>query len=75
MLTFNIKDVLDNFWISSLRMFRVTCCSDLFMPAHHFSIVLQHNKGSDKVLTKCTALEEKEAQNLEVVAFCEDVAM
>ncbi|XP_067090439.1 phosphatidylinositol 4-phosphate 3-kinase C2 domain-containing subunit alpha [Osmerus mordax] len=35
----------------------------------------QHNKGSDKVLTKCTALEEKESQNLEVVAFCEDVAI
>uniref|UniRef100_A0A673Z6I2 Phosphatidylinositol 4-phosphate 3-kinase C2 domain-containing subunit alpha n=1 Tax=Salmo trutta TaxID=8032 RepID=A0A673Z6I2_SALTR len=35
----------------------------------------QHDKGSGKALAKYTALEEKEAQNLEVVAFCEDVAI
>uniref|UniRef100_A0AAZ3RDJ3 Phosphatidylinositol-4-phosphate 3-kinase n=1 Tax=Oncorhynchus tshawytscha TaxID=74940 RepID=A0AAZ3RDJ3_ONCTS len=35
----------------------------------------QHDKGSGRALAKYTALEEKEAQNLEVVAFCEDVAI
>lgn len=34
-------------------------------------VVSQHDKRPGRVLY--TALEEKEAQNLEVVAFCEDV--
>ncbi|XP_063053941.1 phosphatidylinositol 4-phosphate 3-kinase C2 domain-containing subunit alpha-like, partial [Engraulis encrasicolus] len=34
----------------------------------------QLNKGSAKVLTKYPTLLDKEAQNLEVVAFCEDIA-
>uniref|UniRef100_A0A6Q2Y786 Phosphatidylinositol 4-phosphate 3-kinase C2 domain-containing subunit alpha n=1 Tax=Esox lucius TaxID=8010 RepID=A0A6Q2Y786_ESOLU len=34
-----------------------------------------HDKGSGKILAKHSALKEKEAQNLEVVAFCEDVAI
>ncbi|KAL0967958.1 hypothetical protein UPYG_G00260330 [Umbra pygmaea] len=35
----------------------------------------KHDKGSGKVLAKYSVLEEKDAQNLEVVAFCEDVAI
>ena len=38
-------------------------------------LVFQLNKGSVKVLTKYPTLLDKEAQNLEVVAFCEDAAM
>nr|XP_005159362.2 phosphatidylinositol 4-phosphate 3-kinase C2 domain-containing subunit alpha isoform X1 [Danio rerio]XP_005159363.2 phosphatidylinositol 4-phosphate 3-kinase C2 domain-containing subunit alpha isoform X1 [Danio rerio] len=34
----------------------------------------QVNKGSTNVLSKYSALQEKEAQNLEVVAFCEDIS-
>uniref|UniRef100_A0A6Q2XSU9 Phosphatidylinositol 4-phosphate 3-kinase C2 domain-containing subunit alpha n=1 Tax=Esox lucius TaxID=8010 RepID=A0A6Q2XSU9_ESOLU len=34
-----------------------------------------NNTGSGKILAKHSALKEKEAQNLEVVAFCEDVAI
>ncbi|TNN49178.1 Phosphatidylinositol 4-phosphate 3-kinase C2 domain-containing subunit alpha [Liparis tanakae] len=33
-----------------------------------------HDKGKGKGLVKNAALEEQDAQNLEVVAFCEDVA-
>lgn len=36
------------------------------------SVFLQVNKGSTNVLSKY--LEEKEVQNLEVVAFCEDIS-
>uniref|UniRef100_A0A8C1SVU4 Phosphatidylinositol 4-phosphate 3-kinase C2 domain-containing subunit alpha n=1 Tax=Cyprinus carpio TaxID=7962 RepID=A0A8C1SVU4_CYPCA len=34
----------------------------------------QVNKGSTNVLSKYSILEEKEVQNLEVVAFCEDIS-
>ncbi|XP_050990973.1 phosphatidylinositol 4-phosphate 3-kinase C2 domain-containing subunit alpha [Labeo rohita] len=34
----------------------------------------QVNKGSSNVLSKYSILEGKEAQNLEVVAFCEDIS-
>ncbi|KAJ7998180.1 hypothetical protein DPEC_G00219920 [Dallia pectoralis] len=34
----------------------------------------KHNMGNGEVLTKHSVLEEKKTQNLEVVAFCEDVA-
>ncbi|XP_028842597.1 phosphatidylinositol 4-phosphate 3-kinase C2 domain-containing subunit alpha [Denticeps clupeoides] len=34
----------------------------------------QINKGNEKVLSKYPTLQEKDAQNLEVNAFCEDVA-
>ncbi len=49
------------------------------MSAHRYnrgfvSVFLQVNKGSTNVLSKYSVLEEKEAQNLEVVAFCEDIS-
>ncbi|XP_062402676.1 phosphatidylinositol 4-phosphate 3-kinase C2 domain-containing subunit alpha [Sardina pilchardus] len=54
----------------------VTRSHSLNIPAtssnHHNN---QLNKGSAKVLTKYPTLLDKEAQNLEVVAFCEDIAI
>lgn len=38
------------------------------------SLCLLQDKGRGKGLVKNAALEEQDAQNLEVVAFCEDVA-
>ncbi|GLD65494.1 phosphatidylinositol 4-phosphate 3-kinase C2 domain-containing subunit alpha-like protein [Lates japonicus] len=38
------------------------------------STFLNHDKGKGKGLVKNAALEEQDAQNLEVVAFCEDIA-
>uniref|UniRef100_A0A4W4FJ69 Phosphatidylinositol-4-phosphate 3-kinase n=1 Tax=Electrophorus electricus TaxID=8005 RepID=A0A4W4FJ69_ELEEL len=40
----------------------------------HHSQSKQVSKGSGNVLTKYAALQEMEAQNLEVIAFCEDIA-
>lgn len=38
------------------------------------SVFLQVSKGSANVLSKYSVLQQKEAQNLEVVAFCEDIS-
>uniref|UniRef100_A0A8C7IGF1 Phosphatidylinositol 4-phosphate 3-kinase C2 domain-containing subunit alpha n=1 Tax=Oncorhynchus kisutch TaxID=8019 RepID=A0A8C7IGF1_ONCKI len=42
---------------------------------HSLTIPASSSQQNGKALAKYTALEEKEAQNLEVVAFCEDVAI
>ncbi len=37
-------------------------------------VLFLQDKGKGKGLVKNAALEEQDAQNLEVVAFCEDIA-
>lgn len=45
------------------------------MADHNYGFVfLQVSEGSANALSKYSALQEKEAQNLEVVAFCEDIS-
>lgn len=51
----------------SQRLISITMSSCL-------SVFLQVSKGSANVLSKYSVLQQKEAQNLEVVAFCEDIS-
>jgi len=49
------------------------------MSAHQYNygimfVFLQVSKGNANELSKYSVLQQKEAQNLEVVAFCEDIS-
>lgn len=48
--------------------------SSLTLYLHVYLTVLLQEKGKGNALVKNDALEEQDAQNLEIVAFCEDIA-